>query len=105
MNRRTHYDKQFNPVPALRLSLGMKPNILAAWKIRRRVGNQAGKYCKDEYSILQSEKQNLKTAISEYEGSAEETSCLQPDGRPPLFPSMPVPLPVKNEFAKSTDDG
>ena len=57
-----------------------------------RVGNQVREYCKDEFSILQSEKQNLKTAISEYESSAEETSCVQPDGRPPLFPSIPVPL-------------
>jgi hypothetical protein len=57
-----------------------------------RAGNQARDYCKDEFSILQAEKQNLKTAISEYESSAEETSCVQPDGRAPLFPSIPVPL-------------
>ena len=54
--------------------------------------NQTRVHCKDEYSILQSETQNLKTAISEYESSAEETSCVQPDGRAPLFPSIPVPL-------------
>ena len=56
-----------------------------------RVGNQARVYCKDEYSILQSAKRELETAISQYE-SAREESCVQPDGRPPLFRSIPVPL-------------
>ena len=55
-----------------------------------RVGNQA-RECKDEYSILQSAKRELDAAISQYE-SAREESCLQPDGRPPLFRSIPVPL-------------
>jgi hypothetical protein len=53
-----------------------------------RVGNQA---CKDEDAILQFAKRELETAISQYESSREE-SCVQPDGRPPLFRSIPVPL-------------
>ena len=56
-----------------------------------RVENQAREYCKDENSILQSAKRELETAISQYESSREE-SCVQPDGRPPLFRSIPVPL-------------
>jgi hypothetical protein len=55
------------------------------------VGKQAREYCKDEYSILQSAKRELETAIAQYE-SAREESCVQPDGRPPLFRSIPVPL-------------
>jgi hypothetical protein len=54
-----------------------------------RAGNQA--YCRDEDLILQSAKRELETAISQYENSREE-SCVQPDGRPPLFRSIPVPL-------------
>jgi hypothetical protein len=56
-----------------------------------RVGNQAREYCKDEYSILQSAQRELEAAIAQYESSREE-SCVQPDGRPPLFRSIPVPL-------------
>jgi hypothetical protein len=56
-----------------------------------RVGNQTSEYCKDEYSVLQSADRELKAAISQYENTREE-SCVQPDGRPPLFPSIPVPL-------------
>jgi hypothetical protein len=56
-----------------------------------RVGTQARNYCQDEYSILQSAQRELKAAISQYEKSLEE-SCLQLDGRPPLFRSIPVPL-------------
>ena len=56
-----------------------------------RVGNQAREYCKDEYLILQYAKRGLEAAISQYESTREE-SCVQPDGRPPLFRSIPVPL-------------
>ena len=56
-----------------------------------RVGNQVRVYCKDEYSILQSAKRELEAATSQYESTREE-SCLQLDGRPPLFRSVPVPL-------------
>jgi hypothetical protein len=56
-----------------------------------RAGNQARESCKDEYLILQYANRELDAAISQYE-SAREESCVQPDGRPPLFRSIPVPL-------------
>jgi len=56
-----------------------------------RVGNQVREYCKDEYSIFQSARRELDAAISQYKSTQEE-SCVQPDGRPPLFQSIPVPL-------------
>jgi hypothetical protein len=56
-----------------------------------RVENQTPEYCKDEYSVLQAADRELKAAITQYENTREE-SCLQPDGRVPLFRSIPVPL-------------
>ena len=56
-----------------------------------RMGNQAREYCKDDYSLLQSAKRELETAISEYESSRED-SCLREDGTVPLFRPTPVPL-------------
>ena len=56
-----------------------------------RVGNQVREYCKDEYSTFQSAQRELEAAISQYKSTQEE-SCVQPDGRPPLFQSIPVPL-------------
>ena len=63
----------------------------ARGEIPARVENQASEGCKDEDSKLQSAKHDLETAISEYESSRQD-SCLQPDGRVPLFRPTPVPL-------------
>jgi hypothetical protein len=51
----------------------------------------ARKSRRSKRTIVGAAKSSAVRAISQYERSREE-SCVQLDGRPPLFRSIPVPL-------------